>query len=89
MQVTALNPHIGYDAAAAIAKHAHKEGLTLREAAIASGASVEDAAAVATQDRLNAAIDLYRALGGSPADRRGSPADRRASPADRAGTPAA
>jgi len=28
---------------------------------------VEDAAAVATQDRLNAAIDLYRALGGSPA----------------------
>jgi fumarate hydratase, class II len=37
MLVTALNPHIGYDKAAAIAKHAHKEGLTLREAAIASG----------------------------------------------------
>ncbi|RIK15149.1 MAG: class II fumarate hydratase [Acidobacteria bacterium] len=37
MQVTALNPHIGYDKAAAIAKKAHKEGLTLREAAVASG----------------------------------------------------
>jgi fumarate hydratase class II len=35
MLVTALNPHIGYDNAAKIAKKAHKEGLTLREAAIA------------------------------------------------------
>jgi len=38
MLVTALNPHIGYDSAAAIAKRAHREGTTLREAAIASGA---------------------------------------------------
>ncbi|HYA20749.1 MAG TPA: class II fumarate hydratase [Burkholderiales bacterium] len=37
MLVTALNPHIGYDKAAKIAKKAHKEGLSLREAAIASG----------------------------------------------------
>lgn len=37
MLVTALNPHIGYDNAAAIAKKAHKEGTTLKEAAIASG----------------------------------------------------
>ena len=37
MLVTALAPAIGYDAAAAIAKDAHKRGLTLREAAIASG----------------------------------------------------
>ena len=37
MLVTALNPHIGYDKAAAIAKKGHKEGLSLREAAIASG----------------------------------------------------
>jgi fumarate hydratase class II len=37
MLVTALNPHIGYDKAAAIAKKAHQEGTTLREAAIASG----------------------------------------------------
>lgn len=37
MLVTALNPHIGYDKAAAIAKKGHKEGTSLREAAIASG----------------------------------------------------
>jgi len=43
MLVTALNRTIGYDAAAAIAKHAHKDGLTLREAALASGTiSAED-----------------------------------------------
>lgn len=34
MMVTALNPHIGYDNAASIAKHAHKTGGTLRDAAI-------------------------------------------------------
>jgi len=34
MLVTALNPHIGYDNAAAIAKKAHREGLTLRQAAL-------------------------------------------------------
>ncbi|WP_338778293.1 class II fumarate hydratase [Metabacillus sp. FJAT-52054] len=34
MLVTALNPHIGYENAAKIAKHAHKEGLTLKEASI-------------------------------------------------------
>ena len=37
MLVTALAPAIGYDKAAAIAKDAHKRGVTLREAAIASG----------------------------------------------------
>ncbi|MFN3803196.1 class II fumarate hydratase [Belliella pelovolcani] len=37
MLVTALNPHIGYENAAAIAKKAHKEGTSLREAAIALG----------------------------------------------------
>jgi fumarate hydratase, class II len=35
MLVTALAPHIGYDKAAAIAKKAHHEGTTLREAALA------------------------------------------------------
>ena len=35
MLVTALSPHIGYDKAAQIAKKAHAEGLTLKEAAIA------------------------------------------------------
>ena len=37
MLATALNPHIGYDAAARIAKKAHDEGTTLREAAVALG----------------------------------------------------
>ena len=37
MLVTALNPHIGYDKAALIAKQAHLAGRSLREAAIASG----------------------------------------------------
>ncbi len=37
MLVTALNPHIGYDKAAQIAKKAHKEGTSLREAALALG----------------------------------------------------
>lgn len=34
MLVTALNPHIGYDNAAKIAKNAHKRGISLRESAI-------------------------------------------------------
>ncbi len=37
MLVTALNPYIGYENAAAIAKKAHKEGTSLREAAMALG----------------------------------------------------
>jgi fumarate hydratase class II len=37
MLVTALNPHIGYDNAAKIAKKAHKDGTTLKEAAAALG----------------------------------------------------
>jgi fumarate hydratase class II len=43
MLVTALTPHIGYDRAAQIAKHAHAQGLSLREAALAvGGISAED-----------------------------------------------
>ncbi len=37
MLVTALSPHIGYDRAAAIAHHAHVNGLSLRDAALALG----------------------------------------------------
>lgn len=37
MLVTALNPHIGYDKAAKIAKKAHKEGTSLKDAALAFG----------------------------------------------------
>lgn len=43
MLVTALNPHIGYDNAAKIAKNAHKKGLTLKQSAIELGlVSAED-----------------------------------------------
>jgi fumarate hydratase class II len=37
MLVTALNPHIGYDKAAQVAKNAHKKGISLRESAIELG----------------------------------------------------
>jgi fumarate hydratase class II len=37
MLVTALAPEIGYDNAAAIAKHAHKKGLTLKQAGLELG----------------------------------------------------
>jgi fumarate hydratase class II len=42
MLVTALNPHIGYERSAAIAKKAHKEGTTLKEAALALGYVTEE-----------------------------------------------
>src|SRR6185369_14205901 len=41
MLVTALNTHIGYDNAAKIAKKAHKEGTSLKEAGIALGLLTE------------------------------------------------
>ncbi|MEM1504199.1 class II fumarate hydratase [Domibacillus sp. 8LH] len=42
MLVTALNPHIGYEKAASIAKSAHQKGTTLKEAALASGYVTEE-----------------------------------------------
>ena len=42
MLVTALSPHIGYEKAAAIAKKAFEEGITLREAATSYGAVTEE-----------------------------------------------
>lgn len=42
MLVTALNPHIGYENAAKIAKNAHQNGLTLKESALASGLVSEE-----------------------------------------------
>ncbi len=42
MLVTALNPHIGYDNAAKIAKNAHKKGLTLKESALELGLLTEE-----------------------------------------------
>ena len=42
MLVTALNPHIGYDKAATIAKTAHKDGATLKETAVKLGYLTEE-----------------------------------------------
>ncbi|GAK39411.1 class II fumarate hydratase [Paenibacillus urinalis] len=42
MLVTALNPHIGYENAASIAKLAHKKGLSLKEAALETGLLTEE-----------------------------------------------
>ncbi|RFB18876.1 class II fumarate hydratase [Bacillus sp. HNG] len=42
MLVTALNPYIGYEKAAAIAKHAHKHGTTLKDAALQLGFLTEE-----------------------------------------------
>jgi len=42
MLVTALNPHIGYENAAKVAKTAHKEGTTLKEAAVKLGLLTEE-----------------------------------------------
>ena len=42
MLVTALNPHIGYENAAKIAKAAHREGITLRAAAVQLGILTEE-----------------------------------------------
>ena len=42
MLVTALNPHIGYDNSAKIAKKAHKENKTLREATLELGLLADD-----------------------------------------------
>jgi len=55
MLVTALAPHIGYDRAASIAKHAHKHGLSLREAAIAVGGL--------SAEQFDAWVDARRMLG--------------------------
>jgi fumarate hydratase class II len=52
MLVTALNPHVGYDNAARIAKQAHKDGTTLKEAAIALG--------LVTADEFDAWVDARR-----------------------------
>jgi fumarate hydratase class II len=55
MLVTALVPHIGYDRAAQIAKHAQRHGSTLREAALALGA--------VSAEQFDAWVDPSRMLG--------------------------
>lgn len=58
MLVTALAPHIGYDRAAQIAKRAHQDGGTLREAALALGH-----VSAADFDRWVRAEDMVRPRG--------------------------
>ncbi len=62
MLVTALNPHVGYDKAAQIAKKAHKEGTTLREAAIALG--------YVTGEQFDAWVRPEQMVGRTPEPRR-------------------
>lgn len=57
MLVTALNPHIGYDKAAAIAKNAHKKGTTLKESALENGL---------TEEQFNAWVVPENMLGPHP-----------------------
>ncbi len=54
MLVTALAPHIGYDRAARIAKHAHKHGSSLREAALSLG--------TVTAEQFDAWVDARQML---------------------------
>jgi fumarate hydratase, class II len=55
MLVTALAPHIGYDRAAAIAKHAHAHGTSLRDAALQIGG--------VSAEQFDAWVDARRMLG--------------------------
>ena len=55
MLVTALNTHIGYENAAKIAKKAHSEGLTLREAALELG--------LVTDEQFNEWVDPSKMIG--------------------------
>lgn len=55
MLVTALSPRIGYDNAAKVAKKAHQEGITLREAAVALG--------VLTAEEFDQAVRPEKMLG--------------------------
>jgi fumarate hydratase class II len=55
MLVTALNPHIGYDNAAKIAKKAHADGTTLKQAAIALG--------LVTAEQFDAWVDPRKMTG--------------------------
>ncbi len=55
MLVTALNPHIGYDNAAKIAKHAHASGITLKQSAIDLG--------LVTAEQFDAWVDPSKMIG--------------------------
>lgn len=58
MLVTALNPVIGYDQAAKVAKKAFDEGITLREAAVALD--------LMTGEEFDRHVDPGKMIGGTP-----------------------
>jgi fumarate hydratase class II len=60
MLVTALNPVIGYDQAAKVAKKAFDEGITLREAAVALD--------LMTGEEFDRHVDPGKMIGGTPSD---------------------
>jgi fumarate hydratase class II len=69
MLVTALAPHIGYERAAQVAKQAHAQGCTLREAALALGAvSAEQFDAWVDASRMLAPRTAWHASTRAPAD---------------------
>lgn len=59
MLVTALNPYIGYDNAAKTAKKAHKEGTSLKEAALSLG--------VLTSEQFDQYVKPEQMIGPGPA----------------------
>ena len=63
MLVTALNPHIGYDNAADVAKTAYAEGKTLREVVVEKG--------LMSAERFDEVVVPARMI--SPSDRTGQP----------------
>src|SRR6188474_2033567 len=69
MLVTALNPHIGYEKAAAIAKKAHKEGTTLKQAALKTG--------YLTGKQFNALVSPEKMVGEIPSSRQDAKTPRK------------
>jgi fumarate hydratase, class II len=63
MLVTALNRHIGYDAAAKIAKAAHHNGTTLREEAIKLAPPLKDGSGVLTGEKFDQIVRPERMVG--------------------------
>jgi fumarate hydratase class II len=63
MLVTALNRHIGYDAAAKIAKNAHQNGTTLREEAIKLAPPLKDGSGPLTAEKFDQIVQPHRMVG--------------------------
>ncbi len=86
MLVTALNPHIGYEKAAEVAQKAHREGLTLREAALGArlrhGRAVRRLGAAGGHDPPVGRVSSKARSGGSGSSR--TPAARQSAARDRA-----